>query len=86
MRCYSPHAHPIPHLTARAFHQRLLHPPPHHILLDVRNAYEVSIGHFPSAQHPHIRSFAQFAVWTQQNAGALQGKAVTMYCTGGGAV
>ena len=83
MSTFHPALHPTPHLSPSAFHQRLLHPSPQQLLLDVRNHYESSLGRFRGAYDPRIRSFAQLGVWVEQNAEQLRGRSVLMYCTGG---
>ena len=83
MFTFAPSLYPTPHLSPSAFHQRLLHPPPHQLVLDVRNSYECAIGRFSTAVDPRIRSFAQLSVWVEQNVERLRGRPVLLYCTGG---
>ena len=51
----------------------------------MRNANETNIGAFPGALDPKTRTFADFRTWLQKDEtrGALKGKDVLMYCTGG---
>ncbi len=53
------------------------------VVIDTRNDYEVSIGAFKGATNPETRSFRDFPQWFYENRGALDGKKVAMYCTGG---
>lgn len=53
------------------------------IWIDCRNDKEYQLGHFRHAINPQTTTFQQFIPWVQQNAHALQGKQVRMYCTGG---
>lgn len=53
-------------------------------VIDVRNAYEFSLGHFDGALNPKTRRFGQFPDWVRASLPALQEKdKVLMYCTGG---
>ncbi len=60
---------------------------PETILIDTRNAYEVSIGTFPGAINPETRSFREFPAWFRRERARIlgTGKApkVAMFCTGG---
>mmetsp|Transcript_33619 Transcript_33619/g.100237 ORF Transcript_33619/g.100237 Transcript_33619/m.100237 type:complete len:1186 (-) Transcript_33619:149-3706(-) len=53
------------------------------VLIDCRNHKEYAIGRFPTSVDPNTKSFSEFPRWVSQNASALQGKRVLMYCTGG---
>ncbi|CAM9225888.1 unnamed protein product [Laminaria digitata] len=57
------------------------------VLLDVRNVYETSIGHFRAdgveRLDPKTRQFSQLPKWVDENVDRLRGKRVLMYCTGG---
>jgi len=56
---------------------------PDTIVIDTRNDYEVSLGTFRDAVNPETDSFREFPDWVEQNRGALQGKKIAMFCTGG---
>ncbi len=53
------------------------------VVIDTRNRYEVKAGTFRGALDPQIDSFREFPAWLDAHAGALQGKRVAMFCTGG---
>eukprot|EP00903_Cladosiphon_okamuranus_P013386 g12474.t1 len=57
------------------------------VLLDVRNVYETSIGHFSAEGverlDPKTRQFSELPKWVDENVDRLRGKRVLMYCTGG---
>jgi UPF0176 protein len=53
------------------------------IVVDTRNAYEVSIGTFQGAVDPQTASFREFPVWVEQHRNKLEGRKVAMFCTGG---
>jgi len=53
------------------------------ILIDTRNDYEVAIGTFAGAVDPHTKSFRDFPGWFREHRGALEGKRIAMFCTGG---
>ncbi|WP_413774686.1 rhodanese-related sulfurtransferase [Mesorhizobium sp. AR10] len=53
------------------------------IVIDTRNAYEVSIGTFKCAVDPDTTSFREFPAWVEQHRGELDGRKVAMFCTGG---
>ncbi|MER9403014.1 rhodanese-related sulfurtransferase [Mesorhizobium caraganae] len=53
------------------------------IVIDTRNAYEVSIGTFEGAIDPHTSSFREFPAWVEKHRDELDGRKVAMFCTGG---
>ncbi|KAG0047496.1 hypothetical protein BGZ83_007445 [Gryganskiella cystojenkinii] len=53
------------------------------VVLDVRNYYESSIGHFPGAVMPPIRKFSSFRDYIDRNRDQFAGKTILSYCTGG---
>ncbi|MGX9143604.1 oxygen-dependent tRNA uridine(34) hydroxylase TrhO [Mesorhizobium sp. 128a] len=53
------------------------------IVIDTRNAYEVSIGTFERAVDPQTSSFREFPAWVEKHRDALDGRKVAMFCTGG---
>ncbi|AZN96181.1 rhodanese-related sulfurtransferase [Mesorhizobium sp. M9A.F.Ca.ET.002.03.1.2] len=53
------------------------------IVIDTRNAYEVSIGTFKGAVDPATTSFREFPAWVEQHRADLVGRKVAMFCTGG---
>lgn len=60
---------------------------PDTVVIDTRNAYEVSVGSFRGAIDPGTRSFRDFPTWFDQFAETLheQGRTpkIAMFCTGG---
>lgn len=56
---------------------------PDTVIIDTRNAYEVSIGTFRGAIDPATASFREFPAWVEAHRGALEGRKVAMFCTGG---
>lgn len=60
---------------------------PETLLIDTRNAYEVTIGTFAGAHDPGTRSFREFPGWMQsrlsQGTTAMKPKRIAMFCTGG---
>lgn len=56
---------------------------PDTIVIDTRNAYEVSIGTFKGAVDPGTTSFREFPAWVEAHREDLQGRKVAMFCTGG---
>ena len=56
---------------------------PDTIVIDTRNAYEVSLGTFRGAVDPQTDSFRQFPAWAEGHRGELEGRKVAMFCTGG---
>jgi UPF0176 protein len=53
------------------------------LVIDTRNAYEVSIGTFKGAVDPKTASFREFPAWVEQHRSELGGRKVAMFCTGG---
>jgi UPF0176 protein len=53
------------------------------MLIDTRNAFEVTAGSFPSAIDPQTKSFSEFPAFAQARLGELKQKKVAMFCTGG---
>lgn len=53
------------------------------IVIDTRNAYEVSIGTFEGAIDPRTSSFREFPAWVEKHRDELDGRKVAMFCTGG---
>jgi UPF0176 protein len=53
------------------------------IVIDTRNAYEVSIGTFQGAVDPATASFREFPTWVEEHRTELEGRKVAMFCTGG---
>lgn len=53
------------------------------ILLDVRNNYESTIGHFENAICPDIHDFQDFPAWADKLKEEYSDKKILMYCTGG---
>lgn len=53
------------------------------IVIDTRNAYEVSLGTFKGAVDPATTSFREFPTWVEQHRHELDGRKVAMFCTGG---
>ena len=56
---------------------------PDTVVIDTRNAYEVSLGTFRNAVNPETASFRDFPDWVEQHRSELQGKTIAMFCTGG---
>lgn len=56
---------------------------PDTIVIDTRNAYEVSIGTFKGAVDPATASFRQFPAWVEKHRDEFDGRKVAMFCTGG---
>lgn len=56
---------------------------PDTVVVDTRNDYEVAIGTFAGAVDPKTEAFGDFPAWWARNAGALAGKRIAMFCTGG---
>lgn len=53
------------------------------IVIDTRNAYEVSIGTFKGAVDPATSSFREFPPWVEAHRAELDGRKIAMFCTGG---
>ncbi|RUY60749.1 rhodanese-related sulfurtransferase, partial [Mesorhizobium sp. M7A.F.Ca.CA.001.13.1.1] len=53
------------------------------VIIDTRNAYEVSIGTFKGAIDPATASFREFPAWVETHRAELEGRKVAMFCTGG---
>ncbi|CAI5718845.1 unnamed protein product [Hyaloperonospora brassicae] len=73
------------HLSPDEFRAEQLQSDPTSIaVIDVRNAYEVQVGHFAHALNPNTRRFGQFPQWAQDHLHVLEQKQkVLLYCTGG---
>ncbi len=56
---------------------------PDTVVIDTRNAYEVSLGTFQSALDPQTESFREFPAWADARHNQLKGRKVAMFCTGG---
>lgn len=56
---------------------------PDTIVIDTRNAYEVSIGTFKGAVDPATASFREFPAWVEKHRDEFDGRKVAMFCTGG---
>lgn len=57
---------------------------PDTVVVDTRNAYEVSIGTFRGALDPETESFRDFPDWVRENSDQLSSaKKIAMFCTGG---
>jgi len=56
---------------------------PNTIVIDTRNAYEVSIGSFKGAVDPATSSFREFPAWVEAHRAELDGHRIAMFCTGG---
>ncbi|MER9366565.1 rhodanese-related sulfurtransferase [Mesorhizobium sp. M0518] len=56
---------------------------PDTVIIDTRNAYEVSIGTFRGAIDPATASFREFPAWVEAHRGEFEGRKVAMFCTGG---
>ncbi|MER9329546.1 rhodanese-related sulfurtransferase [Mesorhizobium sp. M0488] len=56
---------------------------PETIVIDTRNAYEVSIGTFKGAIDPATASFREFPAWVEAHRAELEGRKIAMFCTGG---
>ncbi len=56
-------------------------------LIDVRNDYEMEVGHFETAELPACHTFREFADYTENKLvpkkEELKNKKILMYCTGG---
>jgi UPF0176 protein len=56
---------------------------PQTVVIDTRNAYEVSLGTFEGAVNPETASFRDFPAWLEKNRPVLEGRKIAMFCTGG---
>jgi UPF0176 protein len=53
------------------------------VLIDNRNAFEYTLGHFKGAINPGVDNFRDFAAFIESNLSTWQDKTISMYCTGG---
>jgi UPF0176 protein len=53
------------------------------IVIDARNDYEYSLGHFRNAIMPDINTFKELPDWIRENRQNFEGKKILTYCTGG---
>jgi UPF0176 protein len=53
------------------------------LLIDTRNAYEVSVGTFPGAVDPETRSFGEFPAFVHDRLDPARHRKIAMFCTGG---
>ncbi len=53
------------------------------VLIDNRNAFEYTLGHFKGAINPGVDNFRDFAAFIHSNLENWQDKTISMYCTGG---
>ena len=54
------------------------------VLIDVRNKFEIEVGHFKGSIDPDTDSFGDFPDWVQNHSTELEEKpSIAMYCTGG---
>lgn len=53
------------------------------LLVDTRNAYEISIGTFKNAVDPKTTNFREFPQYVKDNLDPAVNKKVAMFCTGG---
>ena len=56
---------------------------PETVVIDTRNAYEVSIGTFKNALNPRTTSFREFPQWLGSQTDLKSKQKVAMFCTGG---
>ncbi len=56
---------------------------PEVVVVDTRNDYEISLGHFKGAVNPHTHEFRTFPKWARDNLDPVRNRKVAMYCTGG---
>ncbi|MCH9634415.1 MAG: hypothetical protein S4CHLAM7_11640 [Chlamydiae bacterium] len=58
-----------------------------YFLIDVRNNYEMEVGHFKTAELPPCETFREFSDYTEKKLlpkkEELENKKILMYCTGG---
>jgi UPF0176 protein len=53
------------------------------VVIDARNDYEYSLGHFRNAIMPDINTFKELPDWIRENRKQFEGKKILTYCTGG---
>jgi UPF0176 protein len=53
------------------------------VLIDNRNDFEYTLGHFKNAINPGVDNFRDFAAFIESNLENWQDKTISMYCTGG---
>lgn len=53
------------------------------ILIDNRNSFEFTLGHFKGAINPGVDNFRDFAEYIEQHLPQWEDKTIAMYCTGG---
>lgn len=74
-----------PHLSPEEWDQTLENEDVH--IIDVRNDYEMKIGHFENAELPECSNFREFVDYTEKKLlpkkEELKDKKILMYCTGG---
>jgi UPF0176 protein len=56
---------------------------PDTVVIDTRNAFEVSVGAFKGALDPQTRTFGEFPDFVRKNLDPARHKKIAMYCTGG---
>jgi UPF0176 protein len=56
---------------------------PDTLVIDTRNAFEVSIGTFEGAIDPSIKSFGQFKQFVARHLDPARDRKIAMFCTGG---
>ena len=56
---------------------------PNTLVIDTRNEYEVLLGTFPQAVHPHTTSFVEFPAWFNDRIQRDRPQRIAMFCTGG---
>jgi UPF0176 protein len=56
---------------------------PEVLVIDTRNAYEVSLGSFKKAINPETNTFREFPEFVDQKLDSTKHKKVAMFCTGG---
>ncbi|HEX9954074.1 MAG TPA: rhodanese-related sulfurtransferase [Allosphingosinicella sp.] len=80
-----PAAHAGTYVDAADWNALILDPDT--IVIDTRNAYEVSAGTFPGAIDPQTTTFRDFPAWFRRERARLLGQGkqprVAMFCTGG---
>jgi UPF0176 protein len=53
------------------------------VVIDTRNAFEVTAGTFPGAVNPQTRCFSEFARFVDEDLAALRDRKIALFCTGG---